>query len=372
VSSSAPRKVYLHIGAPKTGTTYLQDRLALNSKSLAEHDVHFPSRSPLVSPALFHFRAALDLLDQDWGGPPGHADGNWEALVRRVRRRSGTVIISHEILAPARADAVARAKRELGASGAEIHIVYSTRDLGRQVPAAWQESIKQGRKWAYRRFLRRIESGRSWFHRAFDLPTVLNTWAAGLPPEHVHVVTVPRPALDAAQEPDLLWQRFCTAFGIDPAWAPRESDRTNPSLGIAETQLLRKLNRTMDRATRREAQYDELIRGMLAQEGLLGRKSSVVRLPPRMYPWAEIQAARWIEWLEESGVDVVGDVEDLRPVPLPEDEPFRHPDKVSPQLQLEAAVDALAAMTREAARRPDPEQKLVRRLRTQAERLRDQ
>jgi hypothetical protein len=111
---------------------------------------------------------------------------------------------------------------------------------------------------------------------------------------------------------------------------------------------------------------------MLAQEGLLGRKSSVVRLPPRMYPWAEIQAARWIEWLEESGVDVVGDVEDLRPVPLPEDEPFRHPDKVSPQLQLEAAVDALAAMTREAARRPDPEQKLVRRLRTQAERLRDQ
>lgn len=31
------RLVYLHIGAPKTSTTYLQDRLMLNPASLAEH-----------------------------------------------------------------------------------------------------------------------------------------------------------------------------------------------------------------------------------------------------------------------------------------------------------------------------------------------
>jgi hypothetical protein len=372
VSPPARRRVYLHIGAPKTGTTYLQDRLTLNAKTLAEHGVHFPSRSPLVSPALFHFRAALDLLDQDWGGTPGHAAGSWDALVRRARRHSGTVIVSHESLAPARADAVARAKRDLGMGDTEIHIVYSTRDLGRQVPAAWQESIKQGRKWSYRRFLRRLESGQSWFHRAFDLPTVLNTWSAGLPPENVHVVTVPQPSLVAGQEPDLLWRRFCTVFGIDPTWAPRESRRTNPSLGIAETQVLRKLNRRMDRATRREASYDELIRGMLAEEELVGRESEAVRLPPGMYSWAEEQAERWIEWAQASGVHVVGDLDELRPVSPSDDEPFQHPDKVPAKQQLNTALDALAAMTREAARRPDPDQKLVRRVRTHAERLRDQ
>ena len=59
------RRVYLHIGAPKTGTTYLQDRLTLNAKSLTDNGVHFPSRSPLVSPSLFHFRAALDLPFED-------------------------------------------------------------------------------------------------------------------------------------------------------------------------------------------------------------------------------------------------------------------------------------------------------------------
>ena len=67
--------VYLHIGAPKTGTTYLQDRLGRNASALADHDVHFPSRSALVSPGLFHFRAALDLLGQDWGGAAGPRRG---------------------------------------------------------------------------------------------------------------------------------------------------------------------------------------------------------------------------------------------------------------------------------------------------------
>lgn len=37
------RVVYLHIGAPKTGTTYLQDRLTINAERLAEHNVLVPS-----------------------------------------------------------------------------------------------------------------------------------------------------------------------------------------------------------------------------------------------------------------------------------------------------------------------------------------
>lgn len=362
---SPKRRVYLHVGAPKTGTTYLQDRLTLNMRSLAEHDVHFPSRSPMVSPGLFHFRAALDLLDQDWGGPVGHAKGSWESLMRRTRRKSGTVVISHEILAPATTEAIVRAKRDLADS--EVHIVYSARDLGRQIPAAWQESVKQGRKWSYRRFLGRVEHGRPWFYRAFDLPTVLGAWGAGFDPAHVHVVTVPPKGAPG----DLLWQRFCTVLGIDPAWAPRDSDRLNQSLGVAETQVIRKLNRRMDRSTRREATYDELIREMLAQNELVGRVSDPVRMPPRLQPWAEAETARWVEWIEQSGVDVVGDVSDLRPLPPAEGESYVDPDKVSTKQQLRVAMDALSAMTREAARRPDPDQQLLNKVRTHAKRMRE-
>jgi hypothetical protein len=376
------RRVYLHIGAPKTGTTYLQDRLALNAASLAEHGIHFPGRAPLVSPGLFHFRAALDLLGQDWGGEPGHAAGNWDALAKRVRRKSGTVIVSHEILAPARPEVVARAMADLEDS--EVHIVYSARDLGRAVPAAWQESIKQGRRWTYRKFLRKSRRGKPWFFRAFDLPSVLATWGSGLPPERIHVVTVPHrpdrvlhdpeaPPRPAEATPgDPLWLRFCEVFGIDPAWAPRDSDRINPSLGAAETQLIRHLNGRLDRVTRREASFDALIREMLAQDKLVGRNSAPVRLPPGLYDWAERVSERWIDYLQQSGVDVVGDFDDLRPVRPPEDARWHDPDRVSARKRLQVSLDALAAMTREAASRPDPDQRFTHRMRQHAERLRGQ
>jgi hypothetical protein len=351
------RVVHLHIGAPKTGTTYLQHRLSRNARTLGRHDVYFPTRSPLVSPELFQFRAALDLLGEDWGGQPGHATGSWDVLLRRIRAKSGTSIVSHEILAPAGPDVIAKAMRDL--EGCEVHVVYSARDLGRALPAAWQESIKQGRKWAYRRFLNRVEFGRPWFFRAFDLPTVLTSWSAGVPPERIHLVTVPQRGAD----PGELFRRFCTAFGIDPAWAPLDSDRLNSSLGVAETQVIRQLNRRMDRATRREAEYDELIRELLAQDQLVNRASPPVRLPPGRHPWAAEQAERWVEWVKGSGIHVVGDVDDLRPLPLTDEEPYVNPDKVPPKAVLGAAVDALSAMTREAASRPDPRRSLGARIR---------
>jgi hypothetical protein len=356
------RVVHLHIGAPKTGTTYLQHRLARNARNLAKYDVHVPTRSPLVSPGLFQFRAALDLLGQDWGGPPGHAEGAWGQLVRRLRSKSGTSIVSHEILAPAPPDVIARAMRDL--EGCEVHVVYSARDLARALPAAWQESIKQGRRWSYRRFLNRVEFGRPWFFRAFDLPTVLGSWGAGVPPERVHLVTVPQPGADSGE----LFRRFCTAFGIDPAWAPLDSDRLNTSLGVAETQVIRQLNRRMDRAARRESEYDDLIRELLAQDSLAHRESDPVRLPPERFAWASEQADQWIEWVKGSGIHVVGDIDDLRPVPLPAEQTYVNPDKVPPRVLLAAAVDALSAMTREAAARPDPRRTFGARFRKFRER----
>ncbi|MFC6285419.1 hypothetical protein ACFP3Q_05745 [Nocardioides sp. GCM10027113] len=362
------RVVHLHIGAPKTGTTYVQDRLTVNAAELARHGVHFPTGSRLVSPALFQFRAALDLLGQDWGGAPGHAEGSWDALMKRVRKLSGTVVISHEILAPARPERVDRALADL--AGNEVHLVYSARDLARALPAAWQESIKQGRKWSYRRFLRKAEKGTPWFARAFDVPSVLDTWGREIPPERIHVVTVPPRGTPRTPGADPLWLRFCEAFGIDPAWAPEDSTRTNPSLGGPETTLIRQLNRRLGRATRREAPYDSLVRDMLAQRELVKRDSEPVRLPPAAYGWVEETTERWIEHLAASGVDVIGDLDDLRPVRPAPDEPWHDPDKVKPRKRLQVSLDALAAMTHEAAHRPDPSQRLVRKARANVGRLR--
>jgi hypothetical protein len=358
------RVVHLHIGAPKTGTTYLQDRLLLNTASLARHDVTIPSPRGGRSDT-FHFRAALDLLDQDWGGAPGHAEGAWAAMMRKVQRADGNVVISHEILAGAKPDKVAKAMNDL--AGQEVHLVYSARDLGRQLPAAWQESIKQGRKWPFKRFLTKVERSQTWFFNAMDLPTVLARWGAKLPPERVHVVTVPH---DRGPNGDELWLRFCRAFSIDPAWAPLDSERDNRSLGIAETSLLRKLNRRLELGVWRDPAYDALIRELLAQQVLVSREAIPVRLPPDRYDFAEQQAEAWIEWIKNSGVDVVGDVEDLRPRRPAADATWRDPDRVRAKLELGAALDALTVMTQEAANRASADT-LGGRLRETARRLRD-
>ena len=349
------RVVHLHIGAPKTGTTYVQDRLSLNAEKLGEHGVSYPRRA-LGDASTFHFRAALDLLGQDWGGSPGHADGAWDLMVRKVRRQRGKVVISHEILAPAPADTVAKVMRDL--RGCEVHLVYSVRDLGRQLPAAWQESIKQGRKWSFRRFLDRTEAGNAWFARAFDLPSVLDTWGRDLPPERIHVVTVPR---RNSKDPDLLWRRFCQALDLDPAWAPLDSSKSNHSLGTAETQLIRRLNRKIGRGPRNEANFDDLVLRLLAREELSGkRRSAKVTLPPDRFDWAEEQSRIWIDWLASRGVDVIGDPAELMPRRPGPDSTWTDPDRVRSRLVLRASLDALEVMTREAASRPDP---LLRRAR---------
>ena len=348
------RVVHLHIGAPKTGTTYVQDRLSRNAGELAKRGVNYPGRA-LGDPSTFHFRAALDLLDQDWGGTFGHAAGAWSRMVRKVRRQRGNVVISHEILAPAPPDKVAKLMHDL--RGSEIHLIYSVRDLGRQLPAAWQESIKQGRKWTFRRFLERTERGDAWFARAFDLPGVLTTWGKDLPPEQVHVVTVPR---RNTRDPDLLWRRFCQALDIEPHWAPVDSTRSNKSLGTVETQLIRKLNQRMGRSVRRDQQYDELILRLLAREHLSGRRSPKVTLPPSHFDWAEEKGRLWIDWIQDSGIDLIGALDELVPRRPKPDARWVDPDNVSSRPLLRASLDALEAMTREAASRPDP---IARRLR---------
>ncbi len=360
------RVVYLHVGAPKTGTTYLQDRLALNRTALAKHQVHYP-----LGLQASHFRPALDVLQMPWGGLQENADGEWDALVNRVRRHSGTVIISHEILAAAKPAQVKRVMASL--KGDEVHVVYSARDLARQIPAEWQESIKHQRKQRFAGYLSQVQAARrlapnKWFWRVQSLPDVLTRWSRGLPPERVHLVTVPQ----SGAPRDLLWERYCEAFGIDPAWAPAESERANASIGAAEATLIRRLNRRLNRAGLPSEHYRPLIRELVVHQTLAQRPNMAkVTLPPDAFPWAEEVAAEWIDWVRGSGIDVIGDVEELRPVP-PAGKAWANPDTPRRVEVIDAALDALVALTLETASRPDPGEQLTAKLGRATRRLRRQ
>jgi hypothetical protein len=351
------KRVLLHVGTPKTGTSYLQDVLFRNQRALRHAGILYPADRFDA-----HFLAALDLMRLPWGGLESEAHGAWDQLAARVRAWSGTAVISHEILATASRAQVARALSSVGHPHTEVHVILSLRDLVRQIPAEWQENVKHRSGFSYRDFLATIRDparqGRvaTWFWGVQEIPDILNRWAADLPPERVHLVTVPAPG----GPPDLLWERFCEVFGIGGLDLDREGERTNPSLGAPETALLRRINLKANLAVP-PARYRPLVRELLAHQTLSRRTESPrLTLPPDVHPWAQELAGAWIDEIKERGYHVVGDLGDL--VGPPATRPYADPDHPAESEVADAAVDAIRALLVENGRLLGVEEQLTAEL----------
>ena len=345
------RRVLLHVGTPKTGTSALQDVLFRNRGRLLEQGVLYPGERFDA-----HFLAALDLMRLPWGGLEADALGAWDALAAQVRAHRGTTIISHEILARATRSQVSRALASLtaperggGGDETQVHLMVSVRDLVRQVPAEWQENLKHRSALSYRAFLEQVRdpdrSSRigSWFWSVQEIPDILDRWGADLPPERVHVITVP----PGGDDPALLWQRFSTAFGLDDLDLDLGETRANPSLGVAETALLRRINRRhLDLVP--PAHYRDLVRELLVHQTLSQRTDSArLALPPDQRAWAQEVSRGWVAELRERGYDVVGDLEDLVST---RDVAFVDRDRARPAEVRDASLSAIAALLAENVR----------------------
>ncbi len=349
-----PRRVHLHIGAPKTGTTALQTRLQRNASSLLEHDVLVPMgpRQPQgPRPGGLVLRAALDLTGVRLGQDPADIAGSWGELVAQVRRHAATAVVSHEAFVRCDDDAVARIVADLDAGpggSTELHVVYTARDLGRQLVSGWLEGLKHGGTDELATHLARARTGDLPLRAAFDVPVVLGRWLAVVPPSRVHLVTVPPPGGDRT----LLWRRFADLVGLDDSWVPKEPRRTNESVGIPEAQVLLALNRALGGSNARGREHHRLVRRTVVARGLVGRDSPRVEVPPADADWLRADVDEWVSWITATGIDLVGEVDDLR---APGVDATRWVDPALPHADVaEAAAAALAAVIRDAPRLDDP------------------
>ena len=346
-------RVLLHVGTPKTGTSYLQDVLYRNQRALASAGIRYPADR-------FdgHFLAALDLMRLPWGGLEAEAIGAWDRLAEKVRSHRGTAIISHEILATASRSQVGRALTSLGHDdGTEVHVVLSVRDLVRQIPAEWQENVKHRRVITYRDFLDRIRDPQresriaSWFWGVQEIPDILDRWGHDLPPERIHLVTVP----PAGGAPEVLWKRFSQVFGLDGLDLDLAPLRANPSLGVPETALIRRINRAANRELA-PADYRPLVRELLAHQTLSRRRGSPrLALPPEDHAWVSELERAWVDELTARGYDVVGDLAELIGA---EPAAWTDPDRPPEKQVAEAAVDAITALLLDNARLRRTEERL--------------
>lgn len=343
----------LHVGLPKTGTTYLQRLLAGNRDRLRDGGVLYPLFRPGVM-----FRGAVEVRGSHakFGLTEQDVAGTWRALCDRARDFPGTTVISHEILAGATTDQIASALEPL--SGLDVSVVVTARDLGRQATAHWQEEVKLGDTRSFADFEReqfRADTGRDagpdsggvrpHFWHAQDFADALRRWSSTLPAEQVHLVVCPAPGAP----PDELWRRFAEAAGFDASLVDGSSpDRANPSLGVAEIQLLRRVNLALD-GRLGPGDYQRVVKREYAEGELAAGTSSRPRTPAALREVFEPVTRAWLQEIESRGHPVHGDASELLPVFGADDDP--HPDDVPAAERLDddpvARADALVADTRD-------------------------
>jgi hypothetical protein len=358
-------KVYVHVGPFKSGTTFIQGVLYNNRDRLAANGVVLPRETWPE-----HIRSVVDLLRRQTKlRAPVVSDGEWDVLVEEVQAATdaSTAVISMEFLCTASSEAVARLVGSL--APAEVHVIYTARDLVKVIPSAWQTVLRTGHAPSWDEWLASVRTvaqeapaasggvlqavgfgrAKTWgskLWRQQDPRQVLPAWLEHVPADRVHVVTVP----PSSAVPGQLWERFCSVVGMDPGAYDTEVPRSNASLGGVECEVLRGVN--MGAAGRIPGDvYGDLVKRFVAREVLERRhpQSYPLVLPDEERTWLGARSVQAAAFLGGSGFQLYGDLGELDSTPLAGE--VRRPGEVSDAELLPVVQETLAEVVVEMARR---------------------
>ena len=334
------RRIYVHVGEPKTGTSFLQHALWSNRAQLAARGIVLPGYSHGG-----HARASQDLREVRWrpGDPADPWTGEWDVLTGQARLAPDAAVISNELLAACNPRQADRAVRSL--LPAEVHIVLTVRDFATLLPAEWQETVKTRSTVPWEQWLEKVIGAapdpdrrrRLWFWTVHDTLAILRLWSQEIPADQVHVITLP-PQGGTSE----LWLRFASVLGIGSSTIDLPRHRENPSLGLAEAEFLRRLNEALPDQVPRWF-YTWNVKRILAND-VLGARPPQARLalPPGQHAWAREQSEVLVAGLRDSKYHIVGDLGEL--LALPATESYVPPASLPAEQLLDVALRATAAL----------------------------
>ncbi|MEU4620395.1 hypothetical protein AB0G04_10525 [Actinoplanes sp. NPDC023801] len=324
-----PQRVFVHIGAPKTGSTFVQNLLFGNADRLR--------RAGLLVPATFHAhdQAMTDLRQVPWRDVNLH--WSWDRLVESFARWPGDVVLTSEGLGAATADQARRAVESL--QPAEVHVVVAARDLWRTFPSMWQQTIRARSTWPFEDFLKAVELGRfEGFWDEYVANRMFQRWGDLVPAAQRHVVTVPQPGTPH----DVLWHRFAGILGVPGEIDDSVAPPSNPSLGAPEIELLRRVNAALGDDYPHRLPYQRVVHRHLIR-AVLQERDNDVRFGVGLdrAGWVSELAERQISELRDYPCHIVGDLAELRPHRM---DGSMSPDDVGERQLLDAAVETIVAL----------------------------
>ncbi|QWF23727.1 sulfotransferase domain-containing protein [Nocardioides sp. LMS-CY] len=329
---SDPSRVFLHIGLPKTGTTYLQEALWLNRDRLAERGLYLPGARRQ------HLLASLELReDPGLANRPRHVEHPWTHLTdlvrTRLRKKGGDALISHEFFASATPAQVERAREAF--PDAELHVVLTARPTVDLFTSRWQEWVKNGNHLPIDSYPPEPKGVSAWGWASFDLGDVLERWGSVLDHERIHVVPLTKGA-----GPRALWDTFLDVCGQGSDGLESQEQPANTSLGLVEVEVLRRTNAEL-RGFTSPTDRGRWIRGHLGERTLVHEGAE--RYRPSAEKLAELRRReeRTLGLLAGGGFDLRGDLDLLRSADI---SARRHPSDATDAELLSVAVGAVAAL----------------------------
>jgi hypothetical protein len=298
----------LHIGFHKTGTTALQTAAQAVSHQLTDHGVTVPGD------LRWHHRAALGVRGQTWGWDDESTSPvsarYWYNLCHQSRQATGRVLISSEFFCESD-DADVREIVEGLSPG--VHVVVTTRPLGKILPSAWQQYIKYGLRTPYEKWLHTMldAPGSSTitptFWQRHDHGAVLARWSAVVGPENVTVVVLDE------QDRTLVYRAFSAMLGLPEGLLVEVGTvRGNRSMSLAEAELFRRVNVEGRRHDLLWADYSRVLRYGAILRMVEERAPAATEEKIQVPRWAAERAAElgagFVSTIDRLGVRVVGDL----------------------------------------------------------------
>ena len=338
------QRVVLHVGAMKSGTSYVQALLFANRAVLAERGVLVPGRTWSDQ-----VRAAQDVLGLA-SARTGDISGHWDRQAEEIAAYDGTGVVSMEFLGPAPPRVIER----IASQWDDLTVVVSARDINRGLTSMWQETVQNGRTWTFHEYLQGARDSRprpdrrpedvttagKTFWRQQNVVRLCRNWSAS--GARVVLLTVPPPGAPR----DVLRDRFLSVLGVT-ADGLVDAPEANESIGASSAQVLRRVNELLDEAGLQSPAGQHLRKTVLAKSVMAPRRNAEPAIGLPVAPWVEEHAATMVTRLQELGVELVGEWGDLTPVEVPGVNPAETEDAAVAEAASAALAGLLASQIRQ-------------------------
>lgn len=347
-------RVFVHIGLPKTATTYLQTICWASRERMRSDGVLLPGRERRD-----HLWASRIVREEGRPERRSRAQATaWERLRSELGEWAGTGLISHEFFAAASEEQVRGMVAAL--APAEVHVLVTAREPLGLFTASWQESLKNRSTTPIADYGRTVSDRPTdiWNWRTLDLRLVLERWSQAVAPERIHVLP-----LDPTAPRDDIWRRFASVVGLDADAYDTSQSFPNESMGVVEAETLRRVNRHLG-AFQNAFDRGVYIRSFLADERLVPRGGEKFWPLPDQIEDCRARGEAALDYLAHHPFDVVGPREKLAvPAHLAE---RRTPESVTDAEVAAAATELVAVLLgdvrelRDRARTDQPSERRAR------------